>query len=127
MIVYWPSVAFILARVLAACTLVGFVLPLLSSSRHVWRAFIPLLFQTRRYEPGSIKLKEWKQSVRTGNPDRQLALLNKTDHQALSLSVEDYLALLKEIQPVFKAEPAISAYWEHRNRIEEALRQERRG
>jgi len=35
--------------------------------------------------------------------------------------------VLKEVGPLVKAEPALSAYWAQREQVEQVLRQERQG
>lgn len=124
---YWPSVALFLARLMAALAFAGVASILIFSFRYIWRIVFAEWFQVKKFPPGTFTPDAWKKLVSNVGPDRQEALLGRTDHQTLSLTVPDYLSVLKEIRAAFKVEPAISAYWEHRHRIEEALRQERQG
>jgi hypothetical protein len=39
----------------------------------------------------------------------------------------EYLQVLKEVEPLIQQEPALSTYWDQRDQLEQALRQERRG
>jgi hypothetical protein len=81
----------------------------------------------QRFLPGSIKPEDWKEEIAVANASTQAELLRRTDHQTLSLTADEYLEVMKEVRDHITAEPALSTYWDQRNELEQALRQERHG
>ena len=104
-VLYWPSVPLMLARILVACALAAVVGMLFFGLRYLWRAVSAELFRVRRFPPGSFTPEAWKKLISNASADRQERLLARTDHQALSLTVPDYLAVLKEVRTMINAEP----------------------
>jgi hypothetical protein len=60
-------------------------------------------------------------------PDQQQLILNQTNHQNLGLKADEFLKVLEEVAPTISEEPALSTYWEKRDRLEQVLKQERQG
>jgi hypothetical protein len=101
----------------------------------IWRRG-PLLFDVliewmdwsvRKYAPGSFSREVWRSRLAKSRARRQARHLLRTDHQSVSLSPSQYLALLKECEPLIRHEPALSVYWSAIDQLEQALRQERSG
>ncbi|HEX4964419.1 MAG TPA: NACHT domain-containing protein [Thermoanaerobaculia bacterium] len=82
----------------------------------------------RRHLPmRSFRPSEWQSVLEKSSPHQQEDLLLRTRSQTLGLNPSEYLALLERIEPLIKEEPALSAYWDRRDQIEQSIRQERRG
>ena len=81
----------------------------------------------RYYPSGYFTEETWKMRLAEADPDRQRYLLEHTNPQSLKLTAAQYLDLLIEVQGLIKDDPAASQYWEQRDRLQEALRQERQG
>ncbi len=79
------------------------------------------------YPPVSWLPGEWKVTLQQAQPRQQRDLLRRTTHQTLGLRPNEFLHFLIEIEPLVREEPALSAYWEGRDQLEQALRQERQG
>ena len=84
-------------------------------------------FRVNKFPPGSIEVKHWKYKIQHADANQQKQLFVRTDHQTLSINENQFLAILKEIQPFINEEPALSVYWKKRDQQEDALRQERQG
>jgi hypothetical protein len=79
------------------------------------------------YPPRSFTPETWKDLMKNASPKRQEDILLRTHHQSLGVNAVNYLQVLKEIEPLVREEPALSTYWDQRDQLEQALRQERRG
>jgi hypothetical protein len=97
----------------------------------VWlfRRKFQILIVWRRHAGGlaAVPPVQWKDQIMKADPDLQLVLLTQTTHQTLGLNAEQFLKILEDIQDLIKDEPALSGYWEKRDRLEQVLRQERIG
>ena len=71
--------------------------------------------------------REWKRKFAGASPDLQEAFLSQTNHQTLGLTAVEFLNALQEIERFVNSEPALSAYWDKRDRLEQVLRQEHLG
>lgn len=74
---------------------------------------------------GSWEPAAWTRELKTAQPRRQAMLLRRTTHQSLSLHPEAFLRLLLDLESSIHKEPALSTYWDRRDQLEQALRQER--
>jgi hypothetical protein len=100
----------------------------LTISAPLLRTLKQLLFPgLQKFPPSSFKSEDWKKRIQEEDAKGQEYLLLRTDHQTLSLPAVEFLAVLKEIRPLVKDEPALSTYWDQRYQLEEALKQERHG
>lgn len=70
---------------------------------------------------------DWKKLLTLSDPDQQQIMLNRTNYQSLGLNAYQFLVLLEEIEKTVTKEPALSTYWQKRDRLEQVLRQERHG
>jgi hypothetical protein len=77
------------------------------------------------YSEKSFTPEVWKDLVKQSLPERQQNILLRTHPQALGLTAEEYLQVLTEIELLIQEEPALSAYWDQRDQLDQALRQER--
>ncbi|HEX4966390.1 MAG TPA: hypothetical protein VF173_36615 [Thermoanaerobaculia bacterium] len=78
--------------------------------------------------PPSMTEASWLMQLQVANPEQQDALLSQASPMSLSLTTTTFLETLREIQPwMIRQEPALSTYWELRNRLEQSLKQERHG
>lgn len=111
------------AVVIVAVCLAFFLL----AREFVWVIRNLLSTARRPFAARSISPEAWKTRMEASRPRQQQNLLLRTTHQALGLDAESFLALLEETKASIKEEPALSTYWERRDRLEQALRQERRG
>lgn len=119
---------FIISRILAALICLVLVFIMAITFRPLWYSIrrIPFFF-IQKFHLGSFTPESWKKRIEKSNPEKQKYLLLQTEHQLLSLTPAQFLEVLKEIRPLIKKEPALSTYWEQRDRLEEILRQERQG
>ncbi|MBI5715965.1 MAG: NACHT domain-containing protein [Chloroflexi bacterium] len=125
--ILWPQVGSLVAQTCAVSIWLILVVLLFTILRP-WVTFLRLsFFGVQKFPPGSFTPESWKKSIEKADGDRQERLLLRTDHQSLSLTAGQFLGVLKEVQPMIKQEPALSTYWEQRDRLGEALRQERQG
>jgi hypothetical protein len=69
----------------------------------------------------------WKGRLKGAMPGRQAFLLAYTSPETLGLNLADFVALLREVLPAVRQEPALSTYWSRRHQLEGILRQERGG
>ncbi len=119
---------FISPRILVVFIGLVLVLVLAFYLRPVWYAIKRLrFFNLQKLHPGSFTKGSWKNHIEKSDTLKQKYLLLQTGHQYLSLTAAEFLDVLKEIRPLIKGEPALSTYWEKRDQLEEALRQERQG
>ena len=79
------------------------------------------------YPPGYFTEADWKSLLHRAAPFAQQEILLRTTPQSLSLSPAEFLGTLQAVRNDVKEEPALSAYWNRRDEIEQALRQERSG
>jgi Cdc6-like AAA superfamily ATPase len=91
------------------------------------RLQILILWRKHQSDSRAIAPDSWKQQLTSADPDLQLVLLNRTNHQTLGLEPQQFLRVLEDIQDLITEEPALSSYWEKRDRLEQVLRQERQG
>jgi NACHT domain-containing protein len=123
----WPQIGALVARLFI---LIIVLIPL-TAFFIVFRSWAAKLgvrfFGVRRISSGSLTSDDWKNGIRVSDANQQERLLLMTDYQSLSLTGNQYLDILKDIRSMIKEEPALSTYWEQRNRLEEALKQERQG
>jgi hypothetical protein len=108
---------------LLAVTLVVLLLIWLKLLRLIWRAFAV----SWSYPPDSFTRESWEKLLRNSSPREQEIILQRTNHQSLSLQPDEYLEVLEKIRDHIRYEPALSTYWDLRDQLEQALRQERRG
>ena len=87
----------------------------------------PRLNNRQKYRPGSFTPPHWKEKIKTLSASDQASHLLRTDHQSLSITAQEFVDVLKDIAPLIKEEPALSTYWNQRDQIEQALKQERDG
>jgi hypothetical protein len=87
---------------------------------------VRIAFSRTPYRPGTFTPERWKALLRE-SPERQVDLLSRADHQSLGLRPEEHLELLREVESLCQQEPALSVYWERRDQLEQALKQERQG
>jgi len=69
----------------------------------------------------------WKMQLTAADADLQQILLAQTNHQTLGLRADQFLLLLEEVADSIELEPALSTYWDKRDRLEQVLKQERQG
>jgi hypothetical protein len=69
----------------------------------------------------------WKMQLTEADADLQQMLLAQTNHQTLGLRADQFLLLLEEVADSIELEPALSTYWDKRDRLEQVLKQERQG
>jgi hypothetical protein len=81
----------------------------------------------RMFPPNSFSPEEWKARIRRAGRWKQRELLRRTNHQSLGLGPKDYLEVLREVRASFEQEPAASLYWNLRDQLEQAIKQERQG
>ncbi len=81
----------------------------------------------RRLPLRFFKSSEWQSILEKSSPRQQEELLLRTSPQTLGLNPSEYLALLEKIESLIEEEPALSAYWDRRDQLEQSIRQERRG
>jgi hypothetical protein len=94
----------------------------------LWRLIVRLVLGVaEKFPPGSFDPKDWKSRIDAANARAQASLLSRTDHQSLSVTPSNFLGILKDVRPNIREEPALSAYWDIRDRVEQVLRQERSG
>jgi len=86
-----------------------------------------LLAATREPTNRPISAERWKLQLLQAGPDQQQSILNQTNHQNLGLKADEFLKVLEEVAPTISEEPALSTYWEKRDRLEQVLKQERQG
>lgn len=85
------------------------------------------LAQRQPFPPGTFTPETWTALLKKAGPRRQEDFLRRTTHQSLSLLPVELYTLLIEVEPLIKKEPALSTYWDRRDQLEQALRQERQG
>ena len=123
-----PKFVFLIARILVVVVGLVSLFILAFYLRPVWYEMKHFhLFGIQNVHPGSFAPESWKKLIEKSDTVKQKYLLLQTGHQSLSLTAAEFLEVLKEIRPLIKEEPTLSTYWEKRDQIEEALRQERRG
>jgi hypothetical protein len=83
--------------------------------------WVPPLYSSKHFSP-----PEWIDSIKEASPDKQEDMIIRTSHQTLDLNPEEFLNKLKKIQDHIKEEPALSIYWEKRDKLEQLLKQEKR-
>jgi hypothetical protein len=71
--------------------------------------------------------EDWKYQLNDADAYQQQKLLIETNHQTLGIKPDQFLIVLTEAASSIKEEPALSTYWEKRDRLEQVLRQERLG
>jgi hypothetical protein len=69
----------------------------------------------------------WKRQLARADAGLQQILLSQTNHQTLGLKADEFLLVLEDVKNSISEEPALSTYWEKRDRLEQVLRQEREG
>jgi hypothetical protein len=79
------------------------------------------------FPPNTFDPPVWKGKIQTMTSKSCATFLRRTNHQALGLTPGEFVLVLEEIECQIKAEPAVSTYWDIRNELEEALKQERLG
>lgn len=80
------------------------------------------VFQMGRFTP-----EGWMATFGRSGPRGQARLLLSTTPQSVGLRPQEFLLLLIEAEPLVLEDPAHSTYWDRRDELEQALRQERRG
>jgi hypothetical protein len=93
----------------------------------VRRVFGYMVNRNRFYSPRKFTKDQWLNLLRKSKPIKQQDLLTHTNYQSLGLSPAEFLEILYEVETDIKKEPALSAYWEQRDKLETALKQERQG
>ena len=92
------------------------------------RTLLRRTFRSRRMlSAGKFTPESWKAKIASSSPKDQAKLLARTDNRTLRLSVEEFVKLLRSVNPSIKHEPALSTYWTRCNRFEEIERLERLG
>ena len=81
----------------------------------------------RMFPPGAFLPAEWASVFQEADPRLQKELLLRTAHRSMNLEPEGFLGLLTEVETHVRWEPALSTYWDRRDQLEQALRQERQG
>lgn len=115
----------LMARIVAVLLAIMVLLLFFVAVRSIFKGLRLSFYGRRHYPPGILTRSLWLDEMRDASPRIQKNLLSRTDHQSLSLNAEEFLDVLREARSLIKEEPALSTYWEKRNRLEEALRQER--
>ncbi|MCP4105094.1 MAG: hypothetical protein GY749_06095 [Desulfobacteraceae bacterium] len=115
-------IAYAIAIIILLITVVFFIIVLKRVSH-----LLSILWRKKMYPPNSFTIEIWKDRISQANESQQTDLLLRTNHQIIGLTPEAFLELLYDIQSLLKKEPALSAYWEKRNQLEEILKQERQG
>jgi hypothetical protein len=92
-------------------------------------ALTRFVFSRWIFPRGSFTPEAWvgRMVTLTWLPRRQRDFLRRTAAESLGLDEKSYLEVLREIEPTIQSEPALSTYWDQRDQIEQALRQERQG
>ena len=79
------------------------------------------------FPPRSYPPDVWRALIEKADPLQQQLLLSRTNHHSVGLEPAAFARLLREIKTLVSREPALSTYWECRDRLEQLLKQERRG
>jgi hypothetical protein len=77
------------------------------------------------YPTGKFTPEEWIQKIGHANSIKQREILYRTNHQSLALTPQEFIEVLRRVEPSIRREPALSTYWAQRAEIEQALKQER--
>jgi TIR domain/NACHT domain len=117
-----------LTEILTITSAVLVVIALLSTFWFFRRSFQFLFEWTKdQINDRPLSPEQWKSKLAAADPDLQQLLLHQTNHQTLGVKADDFLRLLEEVATSIEKEPALSTYWEKRDRLEQVLRQERQG
>lgn len=119
-IVVSPS---LIPRLLAAGLVLFILLYLMNETAWFFRLSLGARLS---FPPGSWNPLDWKEAFKSSSRYQETLLL-RTNHQSLGLKPEEYLKLLIEIESLVEKEPALSTYWDQRDQLEQALRQEKPG
>ncbi len=76
---------------------------------------------------GTFTPEGWKEKFSSATPWRQERLLFSTMPESMGLEAEEFLSVLIEVEASVGKDPALSMYWNRRDQLEQALRQERQG
>lgn len=120
------GLGYFIARVLGLVFAV-FAAALLYKSFFGILRLLRVAFPGGTYPPSTFTREQWMQRLQKASPASQQNLLLRTDHQSLGLRADEFLEVLREAAEHVKSEPALSVYWDRRDQLEQALRQERQG
>jgi hypothetical protein len=126
-LLYYLFGVYLLQGVVVAVLLVLLLLLFLQLHRLLRQLVLSGFLGGRLFRPGLLTAEAWQRLFETADPEMQASYLSRTDHQALGLTPEQFLDVLKAIRARITAEPALSVYWDLRDQLEQTLRQERRG
>jgi hypothetical protein len=116
------------SRAVAGILIAGGLLVLLVLLLRRLAALIRLSVATRHpLPPQAYSPEGWIAAFRKAAPEEQERLLIATSPRSLGLPLPGFQQLLLAVEPLVREEPALSAYWNRRDQIEQALRQERIG
>jgi hypothetical protein len=122
----WVFSAFgaLLARALAAAILLAVSALLAWQSYRLWQFSFG---QPYSFGPKSFTESSWKEALKSADVYEQEYIMAHTTHETLGLDPTEFLNVFQNVQPLIKAEPALSSYWARRADLEQVLKQERRG
>jgi hypothetical protein len=122
----WIVVIFgaLLARAVAIAILLVLMALLTWQSYRAWRFSFG---QPYSFGPRSFTESSWRETLSSVDPNEQEYIMSQTTHETLGLNPNQFLTVFQNVQPLIKAEPALSTYWARRADLEQVLKQERRG
>lgn len=120
-----PWVGTSLAYLILVIILILLVYRIMSVAKNFVLMLLPWLHHS--YFSNSFTPEVWKKRLETLDARGQALLFVRTKPDSLGLDVASYLAVLMEVEQFVREDPACSAYWDQRNKIEKALSQEQKG
>lgn len=111
------TVKTVVFQIVLGILITGFVILLLFLVSRLIRNLIYI--RIRKYSSN-----EWQETIKDSDPQTQYIYLTRTGQQNLAVSTKEYLKILISLEGTITEDPAASAYWELRHKLEETVRRE---